>query len=345
MYTSSASIENLKRRADLLREARRFFDERGFVEVQTPVLSRDTVIDRHLEPWVVERSELKQWGFAEPRAYLQTSPEFAMKRLLASGMDKIYQIGPVFRGGERGPLHNPEFTMLEWYHVGESYSGGMQFLIDLVNALLPACPVERRSVEISPVERSQQGNASESRSMSRTYQEVCWQQLGIDILQADLEQLAQLACQRKLVGSLDWSDDWDDWCNLLFTELVQPTLGKDSLTVICDFPASQSALARISERDERVAERFEIFYRGVELANGYHELLDPAELRRRNRAINQQRLRDGKISLPEESRLLEAMQRGMPSSVGCALGFDRLVMLACRATTLDEVLPFPIERA
>jgi lysyl-tRNA synthetase class 2 len=127
--------------------------------------------------------------------------------------------------------------------------------------------------------------------------------------------------------------------------LVQPVLGNDVPTVICDFPASQSALARISERDERVAERFEIFYRGVELANGYHELLDPAELRRRNRQINQQRLRDGKISLPEESRLLEAMERGMPSSVGCALGFDRLVMLACRATTLDEVLPFPIERA
>jgi lysyl-tRNA synthetase class 2 len=313
-----------------LREARRFFDERGFLEVQTPVLSRDTVIDRHLEPWVVERSELKHWGFAEPRAYLQTSPEFAMKRLLASGMDKIYQLGPVFRGGERGPLHNPEFTMLEWYHVGECYSEGMQFLIDLVKTLLPD---------------SQLGKAGESRSMTYTYQDICWQQLGIDILQADRDQLAQLACERKLVSSLDWSDDWDDWCNLLFTELVQPVLGNDVPTVICDFPASQSALARISERDERVAERFEIFYRGVELANGYHELLDPAELRRRNRQINQQRLRDGKISLPEESRLLEAMERGMPSSVGCALGFDRLVMLACRATTLDEVLPFPIERA
>ena len=330
MYLSSASLENLKRRAELLRAARRFFDDRSFIEVQTPVLSRDTVIDRHLEPWVVERRELLTWGFSEPRAYLQTSPEFAMKRLLASGMQSIYQIGPVFRGGERGPLHNPEFTMLEWYRVGEDYRGGMQFLIDLISALLP-----------DSVSASEDGSLPEI----RTYQAVFQQHVGIDILVASKEELAELACERGVVSSPAWSDDWDDWCNLLFTELVQSRLGLLAPTVVCDFPASQSALAQISTRDERVAERFEIFYRGVELANGYHELLDSAELRRRNREINAQRRQDGKLELPEESRLLEAMDSGMPSSVGCALGFDRLVMLACQATSLDEVLPFPIERA
>lgn len=328
MYLSSAPIENLKRRAELLRAARRFFDDRGFVEVQTPVLSRDTVIDRHLEPWIVERSELVHWGFGEPRAYLQTSPEFAMKRLLASGLTEIYQIGPVFRGGERGPLHNPEFTMLEWYRVGEDYSGGMQFLIDLVTTLLPEA-----------------ATSIAKQSAIYTYQEAFREHVGLDILDATLQQLAELACDRKLVSGMDWSDDWDDWCNLLFTELVQSRLGINAPSIVCDFPASQSALAQISKRDSRVAERFEIFYRGVELANGYHELLDSAELRRRNREINQQRLRDGKIMLPEESRLLEAMDSGMPSSVGCALGFDRLVMLACQVTSLDGVLPFPIERA
>lgn len=330
MYLSSASIENLRRRAELLRAARRFLDDRGFIEVQTPVLSRDTVIDRHLEPWIVERSELLAWGFTEPRAYLQTSPEFAMKRLLATGLTSIYQIGPVFRGGERGPLHNPEFTMLEWYRVGEDYHGGMQFLIDLLTNLL------------SP---SESVSANHISPEIHTYQSVFQQYVGIDILVAERQQLAELACERKLVSSVEWSDDWDDWCNLLFTELVQSRLGLKAPVVVCDFPASQSALAQISKRDARVAERFEIFYHGVELANGYHELLDAVELRRRNREINEQRRRDGKVVLPEASRLLEAMDSGMPSSVGCALGFDRLVMLACQATSLDAVLAFPIERA
>ena len=335
MYRSSASIENLKRRADLLRTARRFFDEQGFIEVQTPVLSRDTVIDRHLEPWIVERAELMHWGFAEPRAYLQTSPEFAMKRLLSSGLESIYQIGPVFRGGERGPLHNPEFTMLEWYQVGDSYRGGIQFLIELVGSLLPEAVLIDGDLP----------HGARVAAKVRTYQEVFLEFVGLDVLEADQAALAQAACDRQLVSDSQWSDDWDDWCNLLFTELVQPRLGFGGAVVVCDFPASQSALAQVPQRDPRIAERFEIFYQGVELANGYHELLDAVELRLRNRQINQQRLGDGKVVLPEESRLLEAMDSGMPSSVGCALGWDRVVMLACRAKTLDEVMAFPIERA
>ncbi len=325
MYRSAASIDHLRRRAELLKSARLFFDERGFVEVQTPVLSRDTVIDRHLEPWSVHRDELKLWGFEQAVAYLQTSPEFAMKRLLASGLTAIYQIGPAFRGGERGPLHNPEFTMLEWYRVGESFEQGVLFLEELVCSLLQLeWPTSSARV---------------------TYAEAFQRYVGLDILSAGIDHLAEVACDRRLVESAAWSDDWDDWCNLLFTELVQPRLGMESPVVVSHFPASQSALAQISLADSRVAERFEIFYRGVELANGYHELLDAAELRRRNQLVNQQRLRDGKICLPEESRLLEAMDAGLPPSVGCALGWDRLVMLACRATSIDEVLAFPIERA
>ena len=322
MFRSSASIEFLRRRAELLREARRFFDDLGFLEVQTPVLSRDTVIDRHLEPWAVRNEDLKTWGFVDGRAFLQTSPEFAMKRLLVSGLDAIYQIGPVFRGGERGRLHNPEFTMLEWYRVGDGLEEGIGLLSSLVKTVL---------------------NVAEASRLK--YSTVFELYTGINVLDATSLQLSQKACELKLVDSENWSDDWDDWCNLLFSEVVQPQLGWESPVVVSHFPASQSALAKLSKSDPREAERFELFYRGVELANGYHELLDPYELRARNREVNRQRVQDGKEPLPEESRLLEAMVAGMPSSAGCALGWDRLVMLACNSTSIDQVMAFPIERA
>lgn len=322
MFRSSASIEYLRRRAELLREARRFFDSLGFLEVQTPVLSRDTVIDRHLEPWSIHHEYLKTWGFGGGRAFLQTSPEFAMKRLLVSGLEAIYQIGPVFRGGERGRLHNPEFTMLEWYRVGDGLEEGIGLLSSLIKTLL---------------------NAAEPKRLK--YAEVFNRYTGINVLEATLPQLTQKACELKLVDSENWSDDWNDWCNLLFSEVIQPRLGWESPVVISHFPASQSALARLAKEDPREAERFELFFRGVELANGYHELLDPHELRARNQEVNRQRVQDGKESLPEESRLLEAMEVGMPASAGCALGWDRLVMLACNSTSIDQVMAFPIERA
>ena len=322
MFRSSASIEFLRRRAELLREARCFFDSLGFIEVQTPVLSRDTVIDRHLEPWSVRNEDLKTWGFGDGRAFLQTSPEFAMKRLLVSGLEAIYQIGPVFRGGERGRLHNPEFTMLEWYRVGDGLEQGIGLLSSLVKTVLSV------------------GEATRLK-----YADAFKLYTGINVRDATKLQLTQKACELKLVDSESWSDDWDDWCNLLFSEVVQPQLGWESPVVVSHFPASQSALAKLAKDDPREAERFELFYRGVELANGYHELLDPQELRARNRQVNHQRAQDGKECLPEESRLLEAMEVGMPSSAGCALGWDRLVMLARNSKSIDEVMAFPIERA
>ncbi len=320
LYRSTASIEHLEVRAMVLRKLRSFFDQLGFIEVQTPVLSRHTVIDRHIELISVEivepgNNNASTW-------YLQSSPEAAMKRLLACGMKKIYQVGPVFRAGEIGRLHNPEFILAEWYRVDDDLEAGLRLLDELIRTLLgtPTCLRVR-------------------------FEDAFLSAVGIDLFAASVADLARQAIRRKLVENRQWSDDWDDWVNLLFSMVVQPTLGHDRPTLITHFPASQAALARISNDDSRLAERFELFYQGVELANGYHELLDPAVLRQRNAKANTDRQRDGKVKLPEESFLLDAMDAGLPTATGCALGVDRVVMLACQAEGVRDVLAFPFDRS
>lgn len=320
LYRPTASISALKTRAELLRRLRRFFDDRDFLEVQTPVLSRDTVIDRHIDLLSLEMD----WPDDDmpKRWYLQSSPEAAMKRLLSAGMKNIYQIGPVFRAGERGSHHNPEFTMAEWYRVDDDLEAGLRLLEALTTTLLDSPPCRRMHFAVAFQDRT-----------------------GLDVREVDINSLAVRAVELGVAEDTRWSDDWDDWVNLIFSVLVQPTLGHDAPTLVTHFPASQAALARLSSDDPRVAERFELFYRGVELANGYHELLDPSILRSRNAKANTDRIRDGKSALPETSFLLDAMDAGLPASTGCALGFDRVVMLACGAKTLAEVMPFPIDRA
>jgi elongation factor P--(R)-beta-lysine ligase len=319
-FRPTASIEFIERRAALLKTLRRFFDDQSFIEVQTPILSKDTVIDRHIDLLSLEMD----WPEVDmpKRWYLQSSPEAAMKRLLAAGMNRIYQIGPVFRAGERGLHHNPEFTMAEWYRVGDDLDAGLSLLDRLIQTLLETAPCKRVQ-----------------------YAQAFHNQTGLDVRIATTSELAQRAIDLNIVDRLTWSDDWDDWVNLIFSTIVQPKLGHDGPVLVTHFPASQAALAQLSQDDPRLAERFELFYRGVELANGYHELLDPVALRARNQKANADRLRDGKLALPEESFLLEAMDAGLPQATGCALGFDRVVMLACGSQRLADVLAFPIERA
>lgn len=314
-FLPTANIATLKTRATLLRRVRQFFDELGFTEVQTPLLSADTVVDRHLDPVPVELSGRPMW--------LQTSPEFAMKRLLSAGMTAIYEITPAFRVGESGSQHNPEFTMLEWYRCGDSYEDGMQLLADLVSHVL----------DVPTAKRVTMASAFEIHA-------------GFDPSERSAAQL-QTACDENSVAypASMAPDDWDTWFDLLFTALVQPHLGTDGPVIVHDYPASQSALARIRRGTPDVAERFELFIDGVELANGYHELLDAEELLQRNEKINEQRRADGKSELPEEGRLLEAMRAGLPPCVGVALGFDRLVMLAVGADSIQDVLTFPVDRA
>ena len=321
-FLPTADWQRLRLRAELLARTRAFFAERGFLEVETPLLSADTVIDRHLDPLTVVLPHDPRSPDQGRTLYLQTSPEFAMKRLLAAGAEAIYQITRAFRAAESGDLHNPEFTIVEWYRRGDDLAQGMQLLSDSADALLGLGAAEQVS-----------------------YAEAFLVHVGIDPHRASTTELAALARHWGLSFSAgDTEEDRDAWLDVLLTHLVEPHLGQSIPTILYDYPPSQAALARL-HGEPPVAARFELYVQGIELANGYHELLDPGVLRERNQLANRQRAADGKPTLPEDSRLLAAMDRGLPEATGVALGFDRLVMLAAGASRLSEVLAFPIERA
>ncbi len=322
-FAPTASLETLKLRADLLRRLRAFFERRDFLEVETPLLSADTVIDRHLDPLPVTLCDDPSDPAAGRTMWLQTSPEFAMKRLLAAGATAIHQITRSFRGGEHGALHNPEFTIVEWYRVGDALEEGMLLLAELAEEMLGAGSTERL-----------------------TYRDAFLARVGVDPHTATCEQLADSARRHSLSTPAGLAlDDRDGWLDLLLVELVEPHLGRRVPTILYDYPASQAALAHVRDDDPPVAERFELYVRGIELANGYHELVDPKVLRQRNQTVNRQRAAEGKYTLPEESRLLSAMKHGLPSCAGVALGFDRLVMLAAGVADISEAMAFSIERA
>lgn len=322
-FLPTASWDRLRFRAALLARLRRFFDERGFLEVETPLVSADVVVDRHLDPFVTTLAPDPRRPEAGRLLYLQTSPEFAMKRLLAAGAPAIYQVTRSFRNGEQGPLHNPEFTIVEWYQPGGDYSAAMQFTSDLCDTLSG----------LGPADRLTYGDAFD-----------CF--VGLDPHLAGVGELAATAEVHGLSPPASLGqEDRNGWLQYLLGELVEPHLGKSRPLILCDYPSSQAALARIRPDGPPVAERFELYLRGIELANGYHELLDADELRVRNQRSNAQRVADGKAPLPEESRLLAAMEAGLPECCGVALGIDRLVMLAAGAENLADVIAFPIDRA
>ncbi len=323
-FRPAASWPILHLRADLLRRLREFFHSRDFLEVETPILSADVVVDRHLDPFCTTLCDDPRRPEVGRRLWLQTSPEFHMKRLLAAGAGAIFQVTKVFRNAERGALHNPEFTMVEWYRPGDDMSAGMQLLSDLCEAMLARGPAER----ISYAEAfSRDARLHDPHTASAELLAEHARRLGI-------------AAPESFAGA-----DRDAWMDLILVERVQPHLGRSAPTIVYDYPASQAALARVREGNPPVAERFELFIDGIELANGYHELLDPEVLRQRNRLSNALRASDGKPQLPEDSRLLAAMEAGLPACTGVALGFDRLVMLAAGARSIDQVLAFPIDRA
>lgn len=321
-WRPTADITILEKRAEVLWALRHFFHERKMLEVHTPVLSQDTVLDRHIDPVELSGDSLMIGATHGRRLFLQTSPEFGMKRLIAAGMGHIYQVSPVFRSGERGAFHNPEFTMVEWYRVGDDLQSAVAFFSDLIEHVLP-----HHQVQVM------------------TYQAAFQLYADCDPLVCTIDGLAQLAAGQGLGVHADWSQDLDDWLNLIFAEIVQPRLGLEAPVIVTHYPASQSALAQLDAADPRIAERFELFVHGVELANGYHELLSAQELRARNSQVTQQRQSDGKAALRQESYLLAAMDHGLPDCSGCALGLDRLMMVLCRAKSIDEVIAFPIERA
>jgi lysyl-tRNA synthetase class 2 len=301
-----------------------FFAARGFLEVETPTVDAEIIPELHIEPFgvgeVSPAAPAGRWPAAEAR-FLQASPELHMKRLLCEGLPAIYQVTRSFRHGERGAIHNPEFTMVEWYRAGDDMAAGMTLLDELCQHVAGAAAARRT-----------------------TYAEAFRVHVGVDAHRATCHELS-VATARLGVAIPEGirADDRDEWLNLLLADVVEPRLGAEGPEILHDYPASQSALAVTATRADGtlVGERFELYWRGIELANGYHELTDAAALRTRLEEVNRQRSADGRPTLPLPEKLLAAMtEPGLPPCSGCALGFDRLAMLACGATTIDEVMAF-----
>lgn len=309
-----ANPDGLRRRAALLADIRAFFTRRGMLEVETPLLCSAGITDPAIEPLLVQRGA----SLAAPR-YLQTSPEYAMKRLLAAHGEAIFQLARAFRDGEAGARHNPEFTLLEWYRPGFSLHALMDEVADLV------------------------GECLEPREEARySYRELFRAQLQLDPMTATDAQIETVARAHVDVGAL--SGERDLWLDLLLSHVIEPQL--QGLCFVFDYPASQAALARIERVDGvDVARRFELYVDGVELANGYHELTDPAEQRRRFEADNTRRLARGLPERALDERLLAALEHGLPDCCGVALGVDRLLMLAAGAADIRDVLAFDWDRA
>jgi elongation factor P--(R)-beta-lysine ligase len=323
-WQPSASFDALHLRARLNAAVRRFFDERGVVEVETPVLSRAGNTDPNIASFSLEFSGRTDGA---PRTrWLRTSPEYPLKRLLAAGFGDCYELGRVFRDGEAGGRHNPEFTMLEWYRIGWDHRQLIHETAALVNTALALVGRKAALKQVS-------------------YHALYREQLGINAATASVEDL------RTALGDVVIDPSGltrDDWLDLLMTHRLQPSFPTDQLLALYDYPASQCALARIRENSADgapVAERFELYLGPLELANGYHELADAAEQGARFDRDLQRRAERNDVQPPRDENLLAALSAGFPACAGVALGMDRLMMAMLGTTRIADVLAFDFARA
>lgn len=312
-----ASPEVLQARAKLLQELRAFFATAGVLEVETPILSRYSITDPQI--WPLRAEYLSGGPSASEKYYLHTSPEFAMKRLLAAGIGPIFQICKVFRNAEQGLRHNPEFSMLEWYRPGFDEQQLMDELMALVQILLPGMNWRRLS-----------------------YQQIFQEYLQIDPFNMEVDALAALARQKIETSFMAAKVSKDTWLDLLFSHLIEPQL--QDPVFIHDYPPSQAALAELACNAEglEVARRFELIIGGMEIANGYRELLNPQEQRLR---FEQELKIETPVARREDEYLLSALEHGLPQCAGVAVGLDRILMLQCGLDSIDEALSFPFSRA
>ncbi|MBI2742817.1 MAG: EF-P lysine aminoacylase GenX [Chlamydiales bacterium] len=299
----------------MLARSRSFFAQRDVLEVDCPALSLSACVDTHIDVMQVQVKE----GVV---GYLHTSPEYGMKQLLSQGIGDIYQLSHVFRKEEVGPLHQPEFTMTEWYRCGYTFEAMIEETLDYIRLFL-----------------------GDQQALYFDYRKLILTHAGIDYVDATVEQLIECAKQHKLALSFDTQEwDRDTLLQCLMSFVIEPKLPKDKLSVVRNYPASQAALARTEILDRaEVAKRFEVYFDGIELANGYHELTDPLEQRRRFEASNRERQKMGKAPLPVDERLLEALERGLPDCCGVAVGFDRLLLLKHHSRALTDILPLSID--
>ncbi len=322
-WTPSATRDALRLRAWVNRLIREFFHARGVLEVETPVMSQAGNTDPNIASFHLEFSGRTEGA---PRTrWLRTSPEFALKRLLAAGIGDCYELGRVFRDGEAGGRHNPEFTMLEWYRVGWDHLRLIDETAELVRAALP---MVGRDATLRVVR----------------YRDLYRDALGIDPFVAGEDEL------RAALGDVVIDPQGlnrDDWLDLLMTHRLQPKFASDELLAVIDYPASQCALARIRNDDDGhpVAERYELYLGPIELANGYHELRDAAEQGARfARDGGVRRSRNDAVP-PTDARLLAALDVGLPACAGVALGVDRLLMAMLETPRIADVLAFDFARA
>ncbi|HGS5464567.1 TPA: elongation factor P--(R)-beta-lysine ligase [Vibrio parahaemolyticus] len=315
-WQPTAFIEQLRQRATLIAAIRQFFAERQVMEVDTPAMSHATVTDIHLHTF---QTEFVGPGYADgSKLFFMTSPEFHMKRLLAAGSGCIYQINKAFRNEENGRYHNPEFTMLEWYRVGFDHHKLMDEMDDLLQLVLKCGAAQRM-----------------------TYQQAFIDVLGVCPLEGSMTELKVAASKLGLSDIAEPEEDRDTLLQLLFSVGVENKIGQDVPAFVYDFPASQAALAKINPQDHRVADRFEVYFKGIELANGFHELDNPKEQLARFEQDNAKRIEMGLKPQPIDYHLISALEAGLPDCAGVALGIDRLIMLALGCDHIDQVTAFP----
>jgi elongation factor P--(R)-beta-lysine ligase len=310
--TSTSKIARLQDRAWMFKTARHFFDERGVIEVDCPILSAQASVDTHIDliPALYQAKEIY---------YLHSSPEMGMKRLLAEGIGDIYQLSHVFRDGELSAKHNPEFTMVEWYRLEFSFEQMIEETIQFISLFLGELP-----------------------SHIVSYRDIFLQETGLDYVSAKEQELLNYIQQNQIpCYSSILHEGKDALLNLILGWQVEPNLGQEKLSVLAYYPASQAALARKRWRGaEQVAERFEVYYKGIELANGFHELANSQEQRERFREANESRLALGKKAIPPDENFLDALERGLPDCCGVAVGFDRLMMLRQGQQQIADVIPW-----
>lgn len=320
LWQPSADLSILQKRAALFKAIRVFFDAQEVMEVDTPCLSLGSISDPHIE---VLTSETLSQG-QDLTYYLQTSPEYAMKRLLCAGSGSIYQLGKVFRAEDVGRRHSIEFTMLEWYRVGFDH---WQLMDDIQTLLRVLADDEALTCE------------------RLSYHMAFLRHTGLDPFNATHLQLQECAHEHTEYGLQE--EDRDTLLELIFSSVIEPAIGQYSPCFIHSYPASQAALAKthLDEHGQPVAARFELYWQGMELANGYHELTDAKEQARRFADDKAARSTMGLTDRQFDERLVSALEKGLPECAGVALGVDRLLMLLCRKTHISNVLPFAHARA
>ena len=322
-WKPTCSIEMLRLRAQVFDDIRRFFSARAVLEVETPLLSYSSGTDPQLDFFTTDYCSPP----LQHTLFLQTSPEFAMKRLLAAGSGSIYQICKAFRNGESGRFHNPEFTLLEWYRVGFTLPQLMDEIAELMAVLF-------------------NGHRALKPTQRFSYQEIFKCYTGLNPLEFSYQDYCAYALENQLSDAVSICGyDHALWLDFIFSHKVQPRLGENSVCMVHGYPVCQSSLARINEYNSQITDRVEVFLNGIELGNGYYELINAEEQSRRfdhEIAIRQQRKRSMTV---KNKHLVAALEAGLPECSGIAIGLDRLLMLLANSATINDVLNFPLHRA